>query len=144
MSPIFCQRLFVIHDNLTTSQPPFCLWSGSRTGTLSKWSPPRSRQLQSCYIRLNVLPHTQHTQAVSAVRDLGLFQNTGLGAKDSVARTSYKTRRFFYLMRPFPALTPSIFLPLSKAFIRPHLEYAIKVSSLSLPGTVQKLAEKVH
>ncbi len=36
----------------------------------------------------------------------------------------------FNLNRSFAALTPSIFLPLYKAFIRSHLEYAIQASSL--------------
>ncbi len=55
---------------------------------------------------------------------------------------------FFYLKRSFAALTPSIFLPLYKAFIRPHLEYAIEASSPILSRgcqaleSVQKLAMK--
>ncbi len=36
---------------------------------------------------------------------------------------------FFYLKRSFAALTPNFFLPLYKAFIRPHLEYAIQASA---------------
>ncbi len=57
-------------------------------------------------------------------------------------------RMLFYLKRSFAALTPSIFLPLYKAFIRPHLEYAIQASSLILSRdcqeleSVQKLAVK--
>ncbi len=45
-------------------------------------------------------------------------------------------------------LIPSIFLPMHKAFIRPHLEYAIQASSLILSRdcqaleSVQKLAVK--
>ncbi len=34
----------------------------------------------------------------------------------------------FYLKRSFATLTPSIFLPLYKALIHPHLEYSIQVS----------------
>ncbi len=54
----------------------------------------------------------------------------------------------FYLKRSFAALTPSIFLPLYKAFIRPNLEYAIQASSPILfrdcqaLESVQKLAVK--
>ncbi len=54
----------------------------------------------------------------------------------------------FYLKRSFAALTPSIFLSLYKAFIRPHLEYAIHTSSPILSRdcqaleSVQKLAVK--
>ncbi len=54
----------------------------------------------------------------------------------------------FYLKRSFAAVTPSIFLPLYKAFIRPNLEYAIQASSPILSQdclaleSVQKLAVK--
>ncbi len=54
----------------------------------------------------------------------------------------------FYLKRSFTALTPSIFLPVYKAFIRPHLEYATQASSPILSRdrqvmeSVQKLAVK--
>ncbi len=88
-------------------------------------------------------------QTVSSVRDLGLPLNTGFSASDSVARATKKARgMLFYLKRSFAALTPSIFLPLYKAFIRPHLEYSIQASSPILSrdcqalGSVQKLAVK--
>ncbi len=45
----------------------------------------------------------------------------------------------FYLKRSFAALTPSIFLPLHKAFFRPHLEYAIQASSPILSRDCQVL-----
>ncbi len=45
----------------------------------------------------------------------------------------------FYLKRSFAALTPSIFLPLYKAFIRTHLEYAIQASSPILSRDCQAL-----
>ncbi len=54
----------------------------------------------------------------------------------------------FYLKLSFSTLTPSIFLPLYKALIRPHFEYAIQASSLILfrdcqaLKSVQKLAVK--
>ncbi len=54
----------------------------------------------------------------------------------------------FYLKRSFAALTPSISPPLYKAFIRPHLEYAIQAPSPILSRdcqaleSVQKLAVK--
>ncbi len=44
-----------------------------------------------------------------------------------------------YLKRSFAALTPSIFLPLYKAFIGPHLEYAIQASSPILSRDCQAL-----
>ncbi len=54
----------------------------------------------------------------------------------------------FYLKRSFAALTPSIFLPLYKTFIRPHLEYAIQAThpilcrDVEALDKVQKLALK--
>ncbi len=75
-------------------------------------------------------PNAQPVQMVSSVRDLGLLLNTGFSADDNVARATKKARgMLFYLKRSFAVLTPSIFLPLYKAFIRPHLEYAIQASS---------------
>ncbi len=53
-----------------------------------------------------------------------------------------------YLKRSFATLSPSMFLPLYKAFIGPYLEYAIQTSSSSLTRdwqaleSVQKLALK--
>ncbi len=44
-----------------------------------------------------------------------------------------------YLKRSFAILTPSIFLPLYKAFYRPHLEYAIQASSPILSWDFQAL-----
>ncbi len=68
-------------------------------------------------------------------------------ADDNVARATKKAHgKFFYLKRSFAALTPSIFLPLYKAFICPHLEYVIHASSPVLSRdcrgleSVQKLA----
>ncbi len=52
--------------------------------------------------------------------------NTRLSAEDNVISAANKARRMlFYLKRYFGTLTTSIFLRLYKAFIRPHLEYAI-------------------
>ncbi len=86
---------------------------------------------------------------VSSVRDLGLLLNTGFSADDNVARATKKGHGIlFYLKRSFSTLTFSIFLPLYKAIIRPHLEYAIKTNSTILfrdcqaLESVQKLAVK--
>ncbi len=82
---------------------------------------------------------------VSSVRDLGLLLKTGFSADGNVARAT--RGMLFYLKRSFAALTPS-FLPLYKAFFRPHLEYAIQASSPILSRdylaleSVQKLAAK--
>ncbi len=79
-------------------------------------------------------PNAQPIQTVSSVRDLEILLNTNFSADDNVARATKKARgMLFYLKRSFAALTPSIFLPLYKAFIRPHLEYAIQASSLIHP-----------
>ncbi len=45
----------------------------------------------------------------------------------------------FYLKRSFAALTPGIFLPLYKIFIRPYLDYAIKASHSTLSRDVEAL-----
>ncbi len=45
----------------------------------------------------------------------------------------------FYLKRSFAVLTPSIFLPLYKAFIHPHLEYTIQATSPILSRDCQTL-----
>ncbi len=88
--------------------------------------------------------NAQAIQTVSSVRDLGLLLNTGFNADDNVARATKKACGMLF----FAALTPSIFLPLYKAFIRPHLEYAIQASSPILSRdcqvleSVQKLAVK--
>ncbi len=67
--------------------------------------------------------NAQTIQTVSSVRDLGLLLNTGFSADDNVARATKKARGMLsYLKRSFAALPPSIFIPLYKAFIRPHLE----------------------
>ncbi len=69
--------------------------------------------------------------------------------RNNVARATKKARgMLFNLKRSFAALTPSIFLPLYKTLIRPHLEYAIQASSPTLSRdyqalkSVQKLALK--
>ncbi len=86
--------------------------------------------------------NAQPVQTVSSVRDLGLLLNTDFSADDNVARATKKARgMLFYLTRSFAALTPSIFLPLYKAFIHPHLEYAIQASS---PILSREVAGRPH
>ncbi len=80
----------------------------------------------------------------SSARELGLLLNTELSASVNVTRTTRKARGMFFL--------PTAILrhpdPLYKAFIRPHLEYAIHASSPILSRdcqvleSVQKLAVK--
>ncbi len=60
---------------------------------------------------------------------MGIVLNTRLSAKDNVFSAANKTRRIlFYLKRSFAALTPNIFLPVYKTFIRTHLEYSIQAT----------------
>ncbi len=94
-------------------------------------------------------PYAQPIQTVSSARDLGFLLNTGFSAVDNVARATIKARGvLFYPKRSLAALIPRISLPLYKAFIRPHLEYAIQTSSPILSRdcqaleSVQKLAVK--
>ncbi len=57
--------------------------------------------------------------------------NTGFSVDDNAARATKRTEEcFFTLKRSFATLTPSIFLPLYKAFIRHHLEYAVQCSPI--------------
>ncbi len=49
----------------------------------------------------------------------------------------------FYLKRSFSAINLSIFLPLYKTFIRPHLEYAIQ-ATLPILGRDSEALEKVQ
>ncbi len=79
---------------------------------------------------------------------MGIVLNTRLSAEDNVVSADNKARgMLFYLKRSFAALTPSIFLPLYKTIIRPHLEYAIQATHPILCrdaealGTVQKLVK---
>ncbi len=92
---------------------------------------------------------SQPIQTVSSVRDLGLLLNPGFSADDNVACATKKASGMrFYLKRSFAPLTPSMFLPVYKTFIHPHLEYAIQESSPILSRdrqaleSVQKLAGK--
>ncbi len=94
-------------------------------------------------------PNAQPVQTVSSVRDLGLLLNTDFSADDNVARATKNVRGMLvYINWSFAAHTPSIFLSFYKAFIRPHLEYAIQVSSPIISRvckaleSVQKLTAK--
>ncbi len=94
-------------------------------------------------------PNTQTLPTVSTTKYLGIVLNTRLSAEDNVNSAANKARgMLFYLKRSFAALTPCIFLPLYKTFIRPHLEYAIQATNPMLcrdaeaPEKVQKLALK--
>ncbi len=94
-------------------------------------------------------PNAQPIQTVSSARHQRLLLNTGFDADDKVARAIKKARGMpVCLKRSFATLTPGIFLPLFKAVIRPHLEFAIQASSPILPRncraleSVQKLAVK--
>ncbi len=89
-------------------------------------------------------PNTQTLPTVSTTKDLGIVLNTRLSDEDNVVSAANKARRMlFYLIRPFAALTPSIFLPLYKTFIRPHLEYAIQATHPILCRDAEAL-EKVQ
>ncbi len=91
----------------------------------------------------------ERAPTLTTTKELGIVLNTRLSAEDSVVSAANKTRRMmFYLKQSFAALTPSIFLPLYKIFIRSHFEYAIQAThpilcrdAISLEK-VQKLALK--
>ncbi len=89
-------------------------------------------------------PNTQTPPTVSTTKDLGIVLNTRLSAEDNVVSAANKASwMLFYLKRSFATLTPSIFLPLYKTFIRPHLEYAIQATHPVLCRDAEAL-EKVQ
>ncbi len=74
----------------------------------------------------NNQPKTQAISKVSATKDLGIVLNTRLSAEDNIVNAANEIRgMLIYLKLSFAALTPSIFLPLYKTLIRPHLEYIL-------------------
>ncbi len=84
--------------------------------------------------------HPDHT----TTKDLVIVLNTRFSAEYNVVSVANKARRMpFYMKRSFAALTPSIFLPLYKTFIRPHLEYAIQATHPILCRDAEAL-EKVQ
>ncbi len=84
--------------------------------------------------------NAQPIQTVSTVRDLLLLLTTGFSAGDNVARSTKKpVECFFAIKRSFVTLTPSIFRPMYKAFVRPYLEYAIQSPSPILSRDYQAL-----
>ncbi len=87
-------------------------------------------------------PNTETTSIVSTTKDLGIILNTRLRAEDDVASAVSKTRRIqFNLKRSFVTLTPSIFLPLYKMFIR-LIKHPILFRDTEALEKVQKLALK--
>ncbi len=89
-------------------------------------------------------PNTQTLPTVSTTKDLGIVLNTRLSAEGNVVSAANKARgMLFYLKRSFAALTPSIFLPLYKTFIRPHLfKQPILCRNVEALEKMQKLALK--
>ncbi len=98
-------------------------------------------------IRLNT-PHLTQRQTIQTV---GTAHDLRFITDDNVARATKEARG----MRSFGTLTPCIFLPLYKAFIRPHLEYAVQAFPLpilswtcqaleSLQELAVKFVKKLH
>ncbi len=88
-----------------------------------------SPYIVTCNIPSYNPPNTQTLPTVATTKDLGIVLTTTLSAEDNVVNAANKARgMLFYLKRSFAVLTPSIFLPLHKTFIRPHLEYAIRAT----------------
>ncbi len=89
-------------------------------------------------------PNFQTTPKVSTTKDIRIFLNARLNAKDNVVSAANEARRMMVnLKQSFAALIPSIFLPPYRIFIRPNLEYAIQASHLILSRDVEAL-EKVQ
>ncbi len=95
-------------------------------------------------VRDNCRKRKTHNPKMSLPPKTWIVLTTGLSAEDNVVSDANIARRMlFYLKRSFAAVTPSIFLPLYKTFIRPHLEYAIRATHPILCRDAEAL-EKVQ
>ncbi len=66
------------------------------------------------------------------INDLGITMNSAFTASANVLTAANKAKGMLYFIkRSFTCLTKKIFVPLYRALVRPHIEYAI--SNLSLP-----------
>ncbi len=63
------------------------------------------------------------------INDLGVTVNSAFTPSANVLTAANKARGMLYLIkRSFTCLTKEIFLPLYRALVRPHLEYAIQAN----------------
>ncbi len=61
------------------------------------------------------------------INDLGITVNSAFAPSANVLAAANKTRGMLYFIkRSLTCLTKEIFLPLYRALVRPHLEYASK------------------
>ncbi len=100
----------------------------------------------TCILPAHNPPNNQTLPSVATTKGLWIVLNTRLSAEDNVVSATNKAHTMLlYLERSFAALNLSIFLPLYKTFIPPHLEYAIQATHPILGcdaealGKVQKL-----
>ncbi len=87
---------------------------------------------------------------VSIAKDLGVTLNSTFSPSSNVHHAVVKARRMlFFIRRSLSQPTPSTFIPLYKAYVRPHLEYAVQAISPFLKKDtlaiekVQQLAVKL-
>ena len=87
---------------------------------------------------------------VAQAKDLGMIVDSTFSPSPNVRHSITKARRMlFFVRRSLSQPTPSTFLPLYKAFVRPHLEYAVQASNPFLKKDilalerVQQLAVKM-
>ncbi len=71
------------------------------------------------------------------VNDLGITVNSAFTPSANVLTAANKARGILYLIkRSFTCLTKEIFVPLYRALVRPHLEYAIQANGPSQKGHI--------
>ncbi len=120
------------HDILQNSLNISASWPRGRdlNPTKSEYLPiGNSPHFVTCTLPSHNPPNTQTIPTVSTTKDMGIVLNTRLSAEDNVVSAANKARRMLlYLNRSFAALTPNIFLPLYKMFIRPHLKHSIQAT----------------
>ncbi len=70
------------------------------------------------------------------INDLGITVNAAFTPSANVLTVANKARGMLYLIKTsFTRLTNEIFLPLYRALVRPHLEYAIQANCPYLKRT---------
>ncbi len=74
------------------------------------------------------------------INDLGILVNSAFTPSANVLTAANKARGMLYLIkRLFTYLTKEIFVPLYRALVRPHLEYAIQANGPFLKKDIYHL-----
>ncbi len=74
------------------------------------------------------------------VNNLGITVNSAFTPSANILTAANKARGMLYFIkRSFTCLTKEIFLPLNRALVRPHLEYAIQANCPYLKKAIYHL-----